>query len=349
MRGTRARGGLRLGHQVQRGAAVWYQAHRGLRLGHQAHRGLLCGTRPRGGCCVAPGPQGWLGSQASGGQEGRGGGYGAGGQSGKGRTRGEGKHRSEGRLRGAGSRGSDVTAPPAPTPSPSQPLTGGSMSLRRADTAPSAGASGAVGGAAGGAASHWLRRSGLGRAMAPPRGRGRNRCGTSGRVSERDPRPPPAHEGTRRRRRVVYIKSFYFVPTEIPGWGRLLYGVTTQRGTGGGGLLRVSRSTADTHTVTMVRGRSAGIALTTVNSSWGAARPRVQPRPGTYLQRGGRRGRARQRGGAGSPARKPGARIAVGTAMNRWRRERERRKRKKEKKRRKEKESRQRTASTETR
>ena len=118
---------------------------------------------------------------------------------------------------------------------------------------------------------------------------------------------------------------------------------------GGGGLLRVSRSTADTHTVTMVRGRSAGIALTTVNSSWGAARPRVQPRPGTYLQRGGRRGRARQRGGAGSPARKPGARIAVGTAMNRWRRERERRKRKKEKKRRKEKESRQRTASTETR
>ena len=235
MRGTRARGGLRLGHQVQRGAAVWYQAHRGLRLGHQAHRGLLCGTRPRGGCCVAPGPQGWLGSQASGGQEGRGGGYGAGGQSGKGRTRGEGKHRSEGRLRGAGSRGSDVTAPPAPTPSPSQPLTGGSMSLRRADTAPNAGASGAVGGAAGGAASHWLRRSGLGRAMAPPRGRGRNRCGTSGRVSERDPRPPPAHEGTRRRRRVVYIKSFYFVPTEIPGWGRLLYGVTTQRGTGGGG------------------------------------------------------------------------------------------------------------------
>ena len=244
MRGTRARGGLRLGHQVQRGAAVWYQAHRGLRLGHQAHRGLLCGTRPRGGCCVVPGPQGWLGSQASGGQEGRGGGYGAGGQSGKGRTRGEGKHRSEGRLRGAGSRGSDVTAPPAPTPSPSQPLTGGSMSLRRADTAPNAGASGAVGGASGGVASHWLRRSGLGRAMAPPRGRGRNRCGTSGRVSERDPRPPPAHEGTRRRRRVVYIKSFYFVPTEIPGWGRLLYGVTTQRGTGGGvttGLTEHSR------------------------------------------------------------------------------------------------------------
>ena len=259
---------------------------------------------------------------------------------------------STGRREGYGGRGPGAVTSPPPqppprpphSPSPAAPCRCGGRTRRRTPAHPGRWAgpragSPPIGCGARASAALWRPLAGAaGTAAVPPGG---SRSATPGR-----PRRTKARGGGG----VWFISSpFILFPQKYLGGGGFCTESRHSAARGGGGLLRVSRSTADTHTVTMVRGRSAGIALTTVNSSWGAARPRVQPRPGTYLQRGGRRGRARQRGGAGSPARKPGARIAVGTAMNRWRRERERRKRKKEKKRRKEKESRQRTASTETR
>lgn len=263
---------------------------------------LLSGTRPWG-----EGAAEWYQAMAGVGVPGvrtgkpRGGGCGVRGHAGKGRIGLRGKHRSGGRLWRAGSRGSDVTAPPAPTPSPSQPLTGGSMSLRRADAAPSAGASGAVGGAA----FHWLRRSGLGRATAPPRGRGRNSYrDTSGRDPKhgagwkRCSRPSPGCTKARGGGGVWFISSpFILFPQKYLGGGSFCTesrhsaarGVTT-------GLTEHSRH-AHRHNG---QREGAGIALTAVNFSWGAAGPRVQPRPGTYLQREGRRGHTRQRWARGA-------------------------------------------------
>lgn len=174
---------------------------------------------------------------------------------------------------GRGSRGSDVTAPPSPQPVPSQPLTSGSMSLRRADAPPSSGTSGTVGGARrGGAASHWLRHFGLGRATAPPRGCGRNHCrDTSGRDPKhgpdwercRDRSAAPGHPRDARRHEAEAVCGLYQVLL-FCSHRNTWVGAASVRShdtARHGGLLRVSRSTADTHTVTMVRGRAPALHL----------------------------------------------------------------------------------------
>lgn len=157
-------------------------------------------------------------------------------------------------------------------------------------------------------------------AAIPPGGtRNTDRIGSAAAIGALLPAIPGMHEGTRRRRCVVYIKSFYFVPTEIPGWGQLLYGVTTQRGTGGYYGSHGAQQTRTPSQWSEGGRRHCTYRCKLLLGRSGA--PRAAAPRHLFTARGAA-GAQPAAVGTGSPARNPGARIAVGMEMNRWRRER---------------------------